>query len=342
MEPYNDCWIYSGSAKERLWDKSAIGQKINGNDLLLSPPEVIFCHEHRHLEWPTENWLNEETRKNPDLINESIILEALRVPGNKIILTNYFKGKSELVFNEKTWGLRWNSDSHPRNESPVSEVRWFHSSEYIQINELLSWAIDASSRNRIAEVLIVDNEQSVVTYNITSENPVGELLPPDWNIDMGRIITTHVAVKLEREGTLYWQAPGTIGLPWTFEQIGIEMKYGVRYLDDVTEEYMQGGGTLESEVFADLIERGLHPRPGFKYGTKWRCYEKKIGTDHAPWLVSSPKNNLITWESACLASRLASGVNKTWLQPLEIDGVWKYIGIIRPPANSRWTNPIKK
>ena len=340
MEPYNDCWIYSGSAKERLWDKSAIGQKINGNDLLLSPPEVIFCHDHRHLEWPTENWLDEETRKNPDLINESIILEAVRVPGNKIILTNYYKGKSKLIFNEKTWGLRWNSDCHPRDESPVSEVRWFHSSEYIEINELLSWAIDASSRNRIAEVLIVDNEQAVVTYNITSENPVGELSPPD-DIDIGRILNIFKTVKLEREGTIYSHSYFPSPQPWPFEQIGIDW-HGDRYLDDVTEEYMMGTGSLESQVFADLIERGLHPRPGFKYGTKWRCYEKKIGTEHAPWLVSSPKNNLITWENACLASRLASGVNKTWLQPLKIDSVWKYIGIIRPPANSRWTNPIKK
>ena len=85
MEPYNECWIYSGSAKERLWNKSAIGQKINGNNLLLSSSEVIFCHDHRHLDWPYENWLNEETIKKPNLINEAIILEALRVPGNKVM-----------------------------------------------------------------------------------------------------------------------------------------------------------------------------------------------------------------------------------------------------------------
>ena len=75
---------------------------------------------------------------------------------------------------------------------------------------------------------------------------------------------------------------------------------------------------------------------------EWRCYDKKIGIDHAPWLVVSPSKEKMNWESACLASRLASGVNKTWLQPLKIDNVWKYLGIIRPPAKSRWTNPIKK
>jgi hypothetical protein len=39
---------------------------------------------------------------------------------------------------------------------------------------------------------------------------------------------------------------------------------------------------------------------------------------------------------------LASGVNKIWLQPLKINEEWIYLGIIRPPANSRWTNPNKK
>ena len=153
MEPYNEYWIYSGSAKERLWNKSAIGQKINGNNLLLSSSEVIFCHDHRHLDWPYENWLNEESNRKPNLINEAIILEALRVPGNKVMLTEKIEPMSEIIFNKKSWGLRWNSNLHPREDQPESEVRWFHSSEYIDMIELLSWTVDVEARNRIAEVL---------------------------------------------------------------------------------------------------------------------------------------------------------------------------------------------
>ena len=85
MEPYNDGWLYSGSACERLANKSAIGRKI-GEKLLLSSAEVIFCHNHRHLDWPYDNWFEEEIIKNPNLINESIIIEALGVPGNKLKL----------------------------------------------------------------------------------------------------------------------------------------------------------------------------------------------------------------------------------------------------------------
>ena len=336
MEPYNECWIYSGSAKERLWNKSAIGQKTNGNNLLLSSSEVIFCHDHRHLDWPYENWLNEETKKKPNLINEAIILEALRVPGNKVMLTEKLGEKNELIFSRETWGLRWNSNCHPRVDEPESEVRWFHSSEYVNMNELLSWTIDVQARKRIAEVLVVDNEQAVVTYNVTSENPFGELSPP--NRDDINLILKYDKIEING-GNLYFGYE-----KWPLEQLGINYQDG-RIIDQITEEYITTDANDFSDitdVFSDLLERGLHPRTGFKYGTEWRCYDKKIGIDHAPWLVVSPSNKKMNWESACLASRLASGVNKTWLQPLKIDDVWKYLGIIRPPAKSRWTNPIKK
>ena len=336
MEPYNECWIYSGSAKERLWNKSAIGQKINGSNLLLSSSEVIFCHDHRHLDWPRENWLNEETKKKPNLINEAIILEALRVPGNKVMLTEKLGEKNELIFSRETLGLIWNSNCHPRVDEPESEVRWFHSSEYINMNELLSWTIDVQERKRIAEVLVVDNEQAVVTYNVKSENPFGELSPPNSD-EINRILKYD---KIEiNGGYLYFGYE-----KWPLEQLGIDYQDG-RIIDQITEEYITTDANDFSDitdVFSDLLERGLHPRTGFKYGTEWRCYDKKIGIDHAPWLVVSPSDKKMNWESACLASRLASGVNKIWLQPLKINDVWEYLGIIRPPAKSRWTNPIKK
>ena len=83
-------------------------------------------------------------------------------------------------------------------------------------------------------------------------------------------------------------------------------------------------------------------RPGFKYGSKWRCYEKRIGEDHAPYLVVLPDEAPKNWAGACLASRLASGVNKIWLYPVNNEGSWNYLAITRPPADSRWTNPSKR
>tara|TARA_B110000003_G_scaffold267830_1_gene296558 strand:+ start:1119 stop:2132 length:1014 start_codon:yes stop_codon:yes gene_type:complete len=337
MEPYNDGWLYSGSAAERLWNKSAIGKKINNNKLLLSSSEVIFCHNHRHLDWPNNEWFENEIMKNPNLINESIVVEALRVPGNKVMLTKFLENEGKEKCNIDTWALRWNSNNHPRKDKPESEVRWFHSSDFIDRENLLLWAESVSLNGRLAEVLIVDNEQAVVTYNITSENPQGTLEPPS------KVILEEIA-KFKRieigNGEVFVNYENL----WPCNQIGIDYEQG-RIIDEISDKLIMENSDLwspEVSVFSDLLARGLHPRPGFKYGTLWRCYDQKIGTDHAPWLIVNPSNKNIDWENACLASRLASGVNKVWLQPLKINGDWNYLGIVRPPAKSRWTNPIKK
>mgnify|MGYP006082084069 CR=1 FL=1 len=337
MEAYKDDWLYSGSASERLWNKSAIGKKINNNQLLLSASEVIFCHNHRHLDWPNENWFEEEISKNPNLINESIVVEALRVPGNKLMLTKFIENNSKFLHHNDTWGVRWNSSNHPRKDLPEAEVRWFHSSEMIDRENLLSWAIAVSQQGHKAEVLIVDNEQAVVTYNITVEEPRGELLPPTYQIL--ETISKYKKTIIDNDKIFVHY-----GSNWPCEQIGIDYDNG-RIIDKITNELftvLEEDYSRDTSVLYDLLMRGLHPRPGFKYGTLWRCYEQKIGTDHAPWLVVNPSNKIMNWESACLASRLASGVNKIWLQPLKHEEKWKYLGIVRPAANSRWTNPIKK
>ena len=100
--------------------------------------------------------------------------------------------------------------------------------------------------------------------------------------------------------------------------------------------------TLGGLVLWDLLNRGLHPRPGFKYGTRWRCYDEPLGQNHAPLLVIHPNEGPTDWEGACLASRLASGVNKTWVHPMMTGGDLMYISITRPPADSRWSNPHRR
>ena len=337
MEPYNNGWLYSGTASDRLWNKSAIGKKINNNQLLLTSSEVIFCHNHRHIDWPNKEWFANEIIKNPNLINESIVIEALRVPGNKVMLTKFFENEEKEKCHIDTWALRWNSNNHPRKDQPESEVRWFHSSDLIDRKNLLLWAESVYLNGRLAEVLIVDNEQAVVTYNITSENPQGDLealsqVILDKIAGFKRTIIDNEQVFVNYENQ------------WPYDQIGIDYGEG-RIIDKISEKLITENRELwspEVSVFSDLLSRGLHPRPGFKYGTLWRCYDQKIGTDHAPWLIVNPSNQTINWENACLASRLASGVNKIWLQPLKINEEWNYLGIVRPPANSRWTNPIKK
>ena len=43
--------IYDGPAYSRLWEKSAIGLLTGNQGLLLTDSEVIFCREHRGVEF---------------------------------------------------------------------------------------------------------------------------------------------------------------------------------------------------------------------------------------------------------------------------------------------------
>ena len=86
MERAEGGWIYDGPAAERLWHKSAIGRPIAGGGLVLEACELIFCRDHRHVELPSDDWILSVTNEYSEVIAEGAIMEALRVPGNKVVL----------------------------------------------------------------------------------------------------------------------------------------------------------------------------------------------------------------------------------------------------------------
>ena len=325
-------WIYEGPAAERLWQKSAIGSPVGERKLELSPAETLFVHYHRHLVLPTNNWMNNALNQNSMLLQEYSILEALRIPGNKIVLSQNMGLFSKQV-NPKSWAARWTSNTHPRNSEAISEIRWFHESDKLDAGELHQWAIDVNSSGRIAEVLVVDEELSIVTYQLSSQNPRGSF-------------QEHEAI--ESLTNLSGGIPSANGLlypfdDWKIKQLGVPTAGGI-HLDSIICEIIQGLNPLSegAMILADLLNRGLVIRPGFKYGTRWRCYDKPLGEDHAPFLVALPEDAPRDWAGACLASRLASGVNKIWLHPVSQGDSWSYLAITRPPADSRWSNPSKR
>ena len=74
-----------------------------------------------------------------------------------------------------TWGLRWVSEAHPRSDEPVSEVRWYHAKEHLDVDDLFVWSEQVSDRGRIPEVLVVDDEHAVVTYRVARADPEGDM-----------------------------------------------------------------------------------------------------------------------------------------------------------------------
>ena len=340
MDNSDDGWIYEGRAASRLWSKSAIGLQLSPDSILLSGSELLYCSIHRGIDRPEDDWLEKCIEKDNRFLQEFTVLEALRYPGNKIMLFETAE-KMGVDINDRSWGLRWGSDSHPDREEAISEVRWFHSTDRFDKNELFDWSKKVLKSGRLCEILVVDDEHSVVTYRAIVCDPMGNIDP--LTESERKVITKMEYFILESGGAFF---PGTD--EWPSDVVGIPL-HGGRQLDECELAIIRNDGTevgplseQASSVLADLWKRGLHARPGFKYGARWRCYANEIGEEHAPWLVIGPQESPDDWRGACLASRLASGVNKHWILPVLSTANWNYLEVARPPPDSRWSNPNRK
>ncbi len=361
MNEFEGYWEFDGNSSQRLWEKSALGTLTKSGTLLLTPSEALFCINHRNLDLSETNWLEDSLSNDESLLDEYAILEALRVPGNKIVLG---KNISKMGYDagENTWALRWPSDKHPSKDDAISEVIYFHSDDKFDERQLYDWCELVTSRDRVAEVLVVDQEQSVVTYRLHISDLKGDLQAPDPKSFQKIANMEHH--RISSGGAFF---PNTND--WPLDVVGIPL-HGGRQVDSNELHIIHKIGNLESnftnplpnsgknllqnsglsksaELLMDLWSRGLNTRSGFKYGAEWRCYSGKVGQEHAPWLVIDPYSQKRSktpedWADACLSSRLASGVNKHWICPFYDDETWKYLEVSRPPSDSRWTNPSKK
>ena len=306
MDVYGDDVIATEPQWQRLWEKSAIGTKLEGGGLKLFPEEVIFSHIHRHQPLPYENWIKESISKDPELEDKFFILESLRVPGN---LVQLYPSSNAT---EGTWALRWHKEHHPDRDSPSSEVRWFRARDEINIKGLLVWAISVVNSQRIPEVLVIDDECSIVSYELLISDPIGNVV-----YDSSSPMTE-------------------------WDNLGIKTQFRTR-LNTIEKSLIeQNEINTHNTVLADLISRGLAVRSGFKYGTLWRCYSSNVGDEHAPWLIDTMLESPINWTQACLNARLAAGVNKRYLIAIIDHNIHSnnihYLELRRPPSNRRWTN----
>ena len=286
--------------------------------------ELLFCVNHRNIVFPIGNLVIEELKENQNFLVQYVAMEAVRIPGNKVVL-NIDQWSSDYDFEENSWAMRWPSNLHPRESDPVSELQIFNSNDPIIPKELYSWCEGVEHKGLIPEIIVVDEEGSAVTYRISIEDPRGEL---------GK----YSGIDIDT-GSLYEISSGGYFIPsLDIEESRVsEGLLGGGITDSAFRSLIEGDEDTRAVVLLDLLNRGLNPKSGFKYGTKWRCYEGNVGESHAPWLVADPENIPSDWNEACLASRLASGVNKTWLMPIFTPGHIDYMSISRPPTDSRWS-----
>ena len=324
MERNNGLWHFKEKSADRLWHKSAIGKPAQGGGLYMNTVELLFCVNHRNIVFPIGNLITEELEENQNFLVQYVAMEAVRIPGNKVVL-NIDQWSSDYDFEENSWAMRWPSNLHPRESDPVSELQIFNSNDPIIPEELYSWCEGVEHKGLIPEIIVVDEEGSAVTYRISIEDPRGEL---------GK----YSGIDIDT-GSLYEISSGGYFIPsLDIEESRVsEGLLGGGITDSAFRSLIEGDEDTRAVVLLDLLNRGLNPKSGFKYGTKWRCYEGNVGESHAPWLVADPENIPSDWNEACLASRLASGVNKTWLMPIFTRGHIDYMSISRPPTDSRWS-----
>ena len=342
-------WAVIGGSANRLWERGCFGKPTNGG-VVLTNTEVLNAHRLRGLPLPNPKWLEEIVEVQGDIFFECEVLDALRYPGEKVILKQNLSAVSAVVLDPKTWALRWSRSVQPKYDDPISEIRWFHASDTIDWKEILQWTSNVESGGRIAELLIVDDEHGVVTYRTSLHQPTGKFRNPftEMENDERRLISKAWSLSKPTDNG-YW-IPSE-NMTWPLEGMGIELENGIwisnveaRIVSRVVNPTMpKPDGELGKLVAAlsDLISRGLAIRSGFKYGTRWRGYSGAVGEDHAPWLIVPLDEAPLDWGEACLVARLAAGVNKNWLcaiPPQEIGG-WRYLALERPPSDSRWANP---
>lgn len=293
-------WRVEPPISSRLWQKSALGKTVKGGAVLLSPAETLFCHWHRNLALP-KNFMAEMLVSNPRLLHEAVAIETVRSGGEILSVCdgNLPHGNLRCA---NSWGMRWERTAHPSKDPPVSQVRWFISSDDLDLADLQSWVREVEKMGQTAEVVVVDSEYDSTIYRLSSPDPRGKLTPPS-EIKMP---------NLSGEVTSFIQYTN-----WPLQNVGVPQAGGIS-LDNTEKEwlenYLQGSEhTGNAYLLNELLERGLLARPGFKYGCKWRVYDDDISKVHAPWLMSIESEMPRSWEEACLRARLSAGVNKKWV-----------------------------
>tara|TARA_B100001113_G_scaffold323647_2_gene294786 strand:+ start:608 stop:1495 length:888 start_codon:yes stop_codon:yes gene_type:complete len=290
--------------------------------LLLCPTDVVYCHDHRGMDWPSEEWFHDALRKRPSLIHEALVNEAMRQPGNKVLWHDHFE-EMDFEFVDDTQALRWDAKNHPARGLPDAEVRWNHARSKFDIRDLLKWCRAVNELDRFAEMLIVDDDLDVVSYRVKEVHPKGRF-------------ETHF---FERSGAID-MLNGSSWVSGKGGAEGIPSFLGGCVLDENSSP--EENDKVSAKVARDMENRGLLVRTGFKYGVRWRAYEGNMSENHAPWLVSHPRSLPVDWTSACQGSRLSSGVNKTMLLPVVDGDSVSYVAIVRPPPDARWSTTRRR
>ena len=322
-------WLIPNPIGHRLWQKSAIGSRRD-NGIIVQPCELLFCHWHRSISLPSDKWINQELVNNKEFLHESKALTAIRKSGEMLILMLDTEITKKYEAEDETWAVRWNRGEHPTKHPAISEMRWIRNDAEIEWRNLWKWIKSVRKKERLAEIMVIDEEFDVTSYRMDLQQPSGEFA----NIEIEGDIKNKINVAWNnriKSGAGNWIDIDPTS--WQLPQIGVNWDDGVwlNHIESNWIEWKLNKGSLLSAttLFNQLIESGLMLRPGFKYGCRWRLYSQNIGRQHAPWLLVPETEAPSDWNSACLAARLAAGVNKKWICGINEGERWSFVSLDR-------------
>lgn len=320
-------WTLKPPLATRLFEKSAIGRRNSDGTISLTSAEVLYCHWHRSVPLPSLDWLEKEFERNPNLLNEAVILDIGRRGGEMVVPSENL----EIDTPFSSWGVRWGNNQNRFKEPCQAYVKMASTNDEFSWNDVFDWCIQSSKNNVLAELYVIDDELHVTGYRVDMIQPEGSNKRwTELSEKSQQFVEECWAKKRVLEKGAYLPYDGD----WPWSQIGFDHMSG-RVLRGEEFEYVQTclddkiSSDSDIVLMDDLLSRGLLVRPGFKFGCKWRVYDGDLEESHAPWLIQPVQHASTTWEGVCLSIRLAEGVHKEWVCAIYSDNRWNYLRIKR-------------
>ena len=215
---FGDLWKILPPLSTRLYEKSALGHRLEDGSIALTASEVLFCHWHRHVPLPNASWLESELEKNPRLIYEAIILDVGRNGGEMIVPSTHRPHLEHL-----SWAVRWHRDRNHLKDDHQSSVSIATTHDALDWNDLLIWCRQSQKMNIDSELFVIDDELDVTMYKIDLINPSGDLV--SWGGLSESDKTNFLNQWNDRTPT---ESGSYVGLqtPWNWQQIGVEHMSG--------------------------------------------------------------------------------------------------------------------
>ena len=320
-------WYLEPPLSSRLYQKSGIGTLMEDEGTILSPMEILFCNWHRHLPLPSDEWFENEIRKDQNLLAKSIIYDSSRSGGEVVIPVSQLSNHQSV---KQSFAIKWKRNlSHFKSDAD-SHIRWFWTYEHLDWRDIFDWSLEVESLGLNSDIFVIDEEMEVTMYRVSFVEPQGKQKTWDDLSETERDNLSRMwSSKIKTDSGLHLPLTDI----WPLTSIGVEHISGINLR---SEEGKWLGDKIESkildselELFDNLINRGLILRPGFKYGCKWRVYDDNVSNSHAPWLLQPEEDVAKTWESACLSIRLAEGVHKKWVCAIKVKQDWKFMQVER-------------